>query len=945
MASSTSSFEFTFRCPPPANLTNQLSNPDDLCDECAKLDLDQSFTAAFDLYEGTRRGKYNRPFTSCRKDWGPVYLKDFYYVCSFGTRLSSPSKCSLCTFFRKMVTHPSQGSYKLLAFCSSESYLFEPRKKDARGQFVRRPWEERRQWQNENGKLMTEMVMDLEHNVFMALVPEVQGIPKTGVPLRWFETMLPENGCVYRVGAVERGVDRLVLPREIGAQINWNLARSWLSRCRCKHTACVKMKPVGEELRGFKVINCWKTPGPDAIEARPWSERYVALSYVWEYPVAGKWPQTILDAVEATKRMGERYLWVDRLCIDQSEAAADERKFLIGKMDAIYEGAEFTIVCAAGDGTTGLPGVGSTTRKPQSRIELSQRSAKAKGKTAVREVPDSIKDLCGVTEEEYESECAGESGWMDTMRFGLRGQMAMDLTVLLEDQRLEKDFGIDKNELLFFRDFAKDLGTPVEQLLQKFSLVAEKEGISLKAFCQKVTGMEKMPAYEGMDATPDFKPQKPLPANVIERRLRLVSTMQEPRVSIQKSKWSTRGWTYQEGVLSNRRLVFTPEQVYWECNAMAVCETVNMSFKAVEHSSGHQMADYMLSGIFQEDLHNEEELQYGFHSSDKGDVGDQVLQLDGHIEAFTSRDLTKEEDSLKAFLGVAARYRTDAGLLVLMGLPVWTGPFSDDAPGLQYTFALSLCSWTHVAQRVDEGAEMYVTDRPCRRQFPSWTWAGWQGRVEFCSEKQAQTHQDDAGADFFMIVKVLPGPDADPPHSDFFKAMTSKGYHLKAKETWSAEIVLHNADNTEATLLTGWAPVWNTGDPYTKWLLTIPKPIILRHMHLMESVYEGEWRRLMGKVVKVHLSVPLSEQELREGHKTGDLVSVLLFASTVPFVWNGIARFLILRKETGQQNRWERIGRLNMWLTEDEWNEYTKKASGLISALPVKTLDESITIS
>ncbi|KAF3041636.1 hypothetical protein E8E11_006239 [Didymella keratinophila] len=43
------------------------------------------------------------------------------------------------------------------------------------------------------------------------------------------------------------------------------------------------------------------------------------------------------------------------------------------------------------------------------------------------------------------------------------------------------------------------------------------------------------------------------------------SGFQNPRVEIQNSIWSTRGWTYQEMLLSPRRLVFTPSQVYFQC--------------------------------------------------------------------------------------------------------------------------------------------------------------------------------------------------------------------------------------------------------------------------------------------------------------------------------------------------------------------------------------------
>jgi hypothetical protein len=56
---------------------------------------------------------------------------------------------------------------------------------------------------------------------------------------------------------------------------------------------------------GFRAINCTKCP--PAVEERPWAESYVALGYVWG-PTSGDWPRTILDAVEVTKQLGEKYL-------------------------------------------------------------------------------------------------------------------------------------------------------------------------------------------------------------------------------------------------------------------------------------------------------------------------------------------------------------------------------------------------------------------------------------------------------------------------------------------------------------------------------------------------------------------------------------------------------------------------------------------------------------
>ncbi|KAH7131725.1 heterokaryon incompatibility protein-domain-containing protein [Dactylonectria estremocensis] len=57
----------------------------------------------------------------------------------------------------------------------------------------------------------------------------------------------------------------------------------------------------------------------------------------------------------------------------------------------------------------------------------------------------------------------------------------------------------------------------------------------------------------------------------------LLSTMRHPHDTIRSSKWSTRAWTFQEGVLSRRRLVFTDDQAYFECNAMNCYESIASS--------------------------------------------------------------------------------------------------------------------------------------------------------------------------------------------------------------------------------------------------------------------------------------------------------------------------------------------------------------------------------
>ena len=105
--------------------------------------------------------------------------------------------------------------------------------------------------------------------------------------------------------------------------------------------------------------------------------RYIALSYVWGrakmvkllysnmeslmrkdglLEVMHALPQTITDAIEVVKGMGERYLWTDALCIlqENTEESLEQMRY----MDRVYSGAICTIVAAQGaTANSGIEGI------------------------------------------------------------------------------------------------------------------------------------------------------------------------------------------------------------------------------------------------------------------------------------------------------------------------------------------------------------------------------------------------------------------------------------------------------------------------------------------------------------------------------------------------------------------------------------------------------------
>jgi hypothetical protein len=150
---------------------------------------------------------------------------------------------------------------------------------------------------------------------------------------------------------------------DLASEKVFNLARSWLKTCEENHPKCsendfipilptyiIDVCPVlqgvatrlhkskeGEEAKYLCLSYCWGTK-------KQATTTHVNLEeYLQEIPV-GKLGLTIQDAIEVTRRLGFRYLWVDALCIvqDDDEQKADE----IRMMSHTYKNATAVISAA-----------------------------------------------------------------------------------------------------------------------------------------------------------------------------------------------------------------------------------------------------------------------------------------------------------------------------------------------------------------------------------------------------------------------------------------------------------------------------------------------------------------------------------------------------------------------------------------------------------------------
>jgi hypothetical protein len=116
----------------------------------------------------------------------------------------------------------------------------------------------------------------------------------------------------------------------------------WLRTCRQLHGPVCDPE-FTDELRGVRLLDV----NTKTIVPYPGSPcDYAALSYVWggveqrHYQVGSRLeqiPLTIEHALECAVALRKQYLWVDSLCIDQSDA--DDKADQIKRMWSIYRGA------------------------------------------------------------------------------------------------------------------------------------------------------------------------------------------------------------------------------------------------------------------------------------------------------------------------------------------------------------------------------------------------------------------------------------------------------------------------------------------------------------------------------------------------------------------------------------------------------------------------------
>jgi hypothetical protein len=168
---------------------------------------------------------------------------------------------------------------------------------------------------------------------------------------------------------------------------------------------------------------------------------------------------------------------------------------------------------------------------------------------------------------------------------------------------------------------------------------------------------------------------------------------------LHETAWNSRGWTFQEGLLSRRCLIISTDQVYWQCKTSSWCEDSCWEGTKAEEFYRHYSGSNILSKLTD---YTEENWMKIYRSI---------------LEAYSKRELTSESDRLgavQAILDVLSRDDEEAYF--------WGMPKGHMEMALSWTLHKSRNNRRECDAKFMD-PEKGIQSAP----FPSWSWIGWHG--------------------------------------------------------------------------------------------------------------------------------------------------------------------------------------------------------------------------
>lgn len=232
------------------------------------------------------------------------------------------------------------------------------------------------------------------------------------------------------------------------------------------------------------------------------------------------------------------------------------------------------------------------------------------------------------------------------------------------------------------------------------------------------------------------------------------------------SGWTERAWTFQEELLSKRRLYFTGNQMYFSCSCSLFCEDT------IGEGNDSNISIYPGTNLWSANLSKSHDLAENYPTRwlPRGQADYSELQFENYwklLEHYNRRQMSNMSDTINAFLGILKH------LEWYMQTEFWVG-----LPESHFDHALL---WMESSSSV----RRKYTDDGTANPFPSWSWAGWgssQGSGWGIDVASSNIFVDlvTSEVDWYIIDRtgtaiLISAPDRfDPLNSDDFIALGSK---------------------------------------------------------------------------------------------------------------------------------------------------------------------------